>query len=135
MDVLPELHLGPVGEEEQHAEEQQHDDADAHAIVPGRLRHVVHVVHEVGGEAIPVIGFAQLTFVAAIVGTVMAVVMSHRASRPRHTFLATTLALTALSIVPDVLADAQNATRLTLALTHVIAAAIVIPAISSRLAD
>ena len=29
---------------------------------------------KVGGEAIPVVGFAQLTFVAAIIGTVMAVV-------------------------------------------------------------
>ena len=90
---------------------------------------------QVGGEAIPVIGFAQLTFVAAIIGTVMAVVMSHRARRPRHTFVVSTFALTALSIVPDVTADAQTATRLVLALTHVVAASIVIPALSSRLSD
>ena len=89
----------------------------------------------VGGEAIPVIGFAQLTFVAAIIGTVMAVVLSHRARRPRHTFVVSTVALTALSIVPDVTADAQTATKLVLALTHVIAAAIVIPALASRLTD
>ena len=90
---------------------------------------------QVGGEAIPVIGFAQLTFVAAIIGTVMAVVMSHRARRPRHTFVVSTIALTALSIVPDVTADAQTATRLVLALTHCVAAAIVIPALASRLTD
>jgi peptidoglycan/LPS O-acetylase OafA/YrhL len=90
---------------------------------------------KVGGEAIPVLGFAQLTFVAAIIGTVMAVVMSHRARRPRHTFVVSTIALTALSIVPDVTADAHTATRLVLALTHVIAASIVIPALSSRLSD
>jgi peptidoglycan/LPS O-acetylase OafA/YrhL len=90
---------------------------------------------KVGGEAIPVIGFAQLTFVAAIIGTVMAVVMSHRARRPRHTFVVSTIALTALSIVPDVTADAHTSTRLLLALTHVIAASIVIPALSSRLSD
>jgi peptidoglycan/LPS O-acetylase OafA/YrhL len=90
---------------------------------------------QVGGEAIPALGFAQVTFVAAIIGTVMAVVMSHRASRPRHTFVVTTLVLTALSFVPDVTADAQTATRLVLALTHVIAAAIVIPALASRLTD
>ena len=46
-----------------------------------------------------------------------------------------TLLLTALSIVPDVLADAQVSTRLTLALTHVVAAVIVIPALASRLSD
>jgi peptidoglycan/LPS O-acetylase OafA/YrhL len=90
---------------------------------------------KVGGEAIPVIGFAQLTFVAAIIGTVMAVVMSHRARRPRHAFVVSTIALTALSIVPDVTADALTSTRLLLALTHVIAASIVIPALSSRLSD
>jgi hypothetical protein len=90
---------------------------------------------KVGGQAIPVLGFAQLTFVAAIIGTVMAIVMSHRASRPRHTFVITTLALTALSIVPDVTADAHASTRLTLALTHLVAAAIVIPALASRLSD
>jgi hypothetical protein len=90
---------------------------------------------KVGGQAIPVLGFAQLTFVAAIIGTVIAVMMSHRASRPRHTFVMTTLALTALSIVPDVTADAHSTTKLVLALTHLVAAAIVIPALASRLTD
>ena len=90
---------------------------------------------KVGGQAIPVLGFAQLTFVAAIIGTVMAVVMSHRARRPRHTFVTSTIALTALSIVPDVTADAHTATKLVLALTHVVAASIVIPTLASRLTD
>ena len=90
---------------------------------------------KVGGQAIPVIGFAQLTLVAAIIGTVMAVLMSHRARRPRHTFVTSTIALTALSIVPDVTADAHSATKLVLALTHVVAASIVIPALASRLTD
>ena len=90
---------------------------------------------KVGGAAIPVIGFAQLTFVAAIIGTVMAVVISHRARRPRHTFIVSTIALTALSIVPDATADAHTSTRLLLALTHVVAASIVIPALASRLSD
>jgi hypothetical protein len=89
----------------------------------------------VGGQAIPVLGFAQVTFVAGLIGTVMAVVMSFRASRPRRTFVITTLALTALSFVPDVTADAHISTRLVLALTHVIAAAIVIPALATRLTD
>ena len=88
---------------------------------------------EVGGKAIPVIGFAQLTFVFSIVGTILAVVLSRRATRPQHTFLTSTIALTVLSIVPDALADAQTSTRFTLALTHVVAAAIVIPALASRL--
>ena len=90
---------------------------------------------KVSDKAIPLVGFAQLTFVFSLIGTILAVVLSRRANRPRHTFVATTIALTALSMVPDLLADAQTATRLTLALTHVVAAAIVIPALASRLSD
>jgi peptidoglycan/LPS O-acetylase OafA/YrhL len=99
------------------------------------IAHALDVSLKVSGEAIPLAGFAQLTFIAAIIGTVLALVLSRRARRPRHTFVTTTLALTALSVVPDVLADAQTATRVTLALTHVIAAAIIIPALASRLSD
>ena len=88
---------------------------------------------KVGGEAIPVLGFAQVTFVAAMIGTLLAVVLRRRASNPQRTFVRTTVALTALSFVPDVLADAPNGTRLALAISHVVAAAIVIPALASRL--
>jgi hypothetical protein len=88
---------------------------------------------KVGGEAIPVLGFAQVTFVATMIGTLLAVVLNRRASNPRRTFVRTTVALTALSFVPDVLADAPNGTRLALAVSHVVAAAIVIPALASRL--
>jgi len=61
--------------------------------------------------------------------------MARRSTHARDLFVKTTLALTALSIVPDMLADAQTATKLTLILTHVVAAAIVIPTLASRLAD
>jgi hypothetical protein len=90
---------------------------------------------EVGGEAIPVAGFAQLSFVGAVIGTMLAVVFARRAAHARRTFVHTTLVLTVLSIVPDALVDAQVVTKVTLALTHVIAAAIVIPALASRLTD
>jgi hypothetical protein len=88
---------------------------------------------KVGGEAIPVLGFAQVTFVATMIGTLLAVVLNRRAQHPARTFVRTTVVLTALSFVPDVLADAPNGTRLALAVSHVIAAAIVIPALASRL--
>jgi hypothetical protein len=90
---------------------------------------------EVGGKSIPLLGFAQLTLVGAVIGTILAVVLSHRATRPQRTFVVTTIALTLLSIIPDVLADAHTATKFTLALTHVVAAAIAIPALASRLTD
>jgi Family of unknown function (DUF6069) len=90
---------------------------------------------KVRGASIPLLGFAQVTFVAAIIGTLLAVVLSRRATRPRHTFLITTAALMLLSFVPDVTADAQTATKVALALSHVVAASIVIPALASRLTD
>ena len=99
------------------------------------LAAAIDVPLKVAGESIPLVGFAQLTFVATIIGTVLAVVLSHRVSRPRHTFVATTVALGFISFVPDVLADAQTATKVALALSHVVAAAIVIPALASRLTD
>ncbi len=85
------------------------------------------------GEAIPVIGFGQLTLFFTVIGVVMARTMGLRARRPRSTFTRTTVALTALSLVPDVMISASASTKMTLVLTHLVAAAIVIPALSSRL--
>ncbi|GLY80537.1 DUF6069 family protein [Actinoallomurus iriomotensis] len=88
----------------------------------------------VGGAPIPVPGFATLTVIFSVVGLVLALVLARTARRPRTMFVRTTLVLTALSLVPDVLADASAATKALLMLTHLAAAAIVIPAIARRLA-
>jgi hypothetical protein len=53
------------------------------------------------------------------------------ARRPRTVFVRATVVLTALSLVPDALA--ATATKVLLMLTHVVAAAIVIPVIARRL--
>jgi len=87
----------------------------------------------VGGEEIPLAGFAQLTVFATIIGVVLAKVLSRRAGRPRHTFTVATMALTAVSLVPDVLVDATAGSKAILMLTHIVAAAIVIPALAKRL--
>jgi hypothetical protein len=87
----------------------------------------------VGGAPIPVPGFAVLTAVFSVVGLVLALVLARRASHPRTAFVRTTIVLTALSLVPDVLADASAATKVLLMVTHLVAAAIVIPAIARRL--
>jgi Family of unknown function (DUF6069) len=86
----------------------------------------------VKGEAIPIAGFAQLTFVGAMLGLVLAKVLSRRAANPRRTFIRTTVLF---SIVPDFLAEATTASRVVLAATHLIAAVIIVPSIASRLAD
>ena len=81
------------------------------------------------GETIPLLGFGQLTLVCTVVGILIARTVRRRAHDPRTTLLRVTVALTALSLVPDVILDAGVATKATLILTHLVAAAIVIPAL------
>jgi hypothetical protein len=88
---------------------------------------------DVGGAPIPVTGFGVLTAVFSLVGLVLAAVLSRFARQPRLTFIRTTAALTVLSLVPDVIADAGPATKALLMTTHLVAAAIVIPAVARRL--
>jgi hypothetical protein len=97
------------------------------------IAHAAGVSLAVGGQAIPLLGFAQMTLLATMVGSLLAAAFARRADRPQRSFVVTTIALTVLSIVPDVVADAHASTRMTLALTHVVAAAIVIPALAARL--
>jgi hypothetical protein len=89
----------------------------------------------IDGEAIPIVGFAQLTLFFTAVGVVLARTFARRASQPRSTFVTTTIVLTALSWVPDALVSADAASKVTLVLTHLVAAVIVIPALSARLPE
>ncbi|GAA5134704.1 DUF6069 family protein [Pseudonocardia adelaidensis] len=87
----------------------------------------------VSGTPIPASGFAVLTAIFSVLGLVIATALRRFARRPRTAWLRTTVALTVLSFVPDLLADAAVATKILLMLTHVVAAAIVIPAVARRL--
>jgi peptidoglycan/LPS O-acetylase OafA/YrhL len=99
------------------------------------VAHQLDVSVEIQDKAIPLLGFAQVTLLAAIIGIGLAALCTRRARRPRHTFVVTTLALSALSMVPPAFVDADTATKVVLGLTHIVAAVIVIPAIAARLAD
>ncbi len=96
--------------------------------------HAAGISLDMGGEPIPVLGFGTLTAVFSLVGLVIAAVLSRWARHPQATFVRTTGLLTAVSLVPDAIADAGSATKALLMLTHLIAAAIVIPAVARRLA-
>jgi hypothetical protein len=86
-------------------------------------------------EPIPVLGFAFATLLWTAVGIVMAVAMTRWAKRPARTFTVTAVVLTVVSLVPPALAGATTTgTKVILALTHVVAAAFVIPAIRNELA-
>lgn len=95
--------------------------------------HAAHVPIETApGNPIPVLGFAQLTLFFTAIGVLLARAIARRASRPRTTLTATTLVLTGLSLVPDVMLSTGVSTKATFMLTHVVAAAIVIPALVGR---
>jgi hypothetical protein len=94
------------------------------------VAHAAGVSFEIDGEGIPLLGFAQLTFVFSLVGVGIAKVL-----RTRTRFVRTTVALTALSVVPDLTMAFDGTSRAVLILCHVVAAAIVIPALAKRLSD
>ncbi|MEU5879385.1 DUF6069 family protein [Spirillospora sp. NPDC047279] len=87
----------------------------------------------VGGKPIPPSGFAVLTAIFSLVGLALALILARTVRRPRTAFVRTTVVLTAASLVPDLLADASAPTKTLLMLTHLVAAAIVIPTIARRL--
>jgi len=91
------------------------------------------VVHAAGtplavkGEMIPLAGFAQLTFVGAVIGGLLLAVLNRRSSAPRRRFLQATTVLTALSCVPSVALPPDAGTKLALVTLHVLAAVIIVP--------
>jgi hypothetical protein len=88
---------------------------------------------DVEGAPIPVLGFATLTALFSVVGLVLAVALAKLARRPQRTWIRTTVTLTVLSFAPDLLFPMAPSTRVLLVLTHVVAAAIVIPVVARRL--
>lgn len=87
------------------------------------------------GASIPIAGFALLTAVFSLVGVALAAVLARTVRRPRTIFVRTTVVLTALSLVPDVVSGFGATSAVTLMTLHVVAAAIVIPTLASRLTD
>jgi Family of unknown function (DUF6069) len=78
--------------------------------------------------------FAMGVVICAFWGTVLAVVIARFASRPARVYLITTIALTAVSLfAPLSAADTATSTKLTLAVGHILAAAIIIPPVARHL--
>ena len=86
-------------------------------------------------QAITPANFAVGVVFATVAGTIVAMILAARAAGPARAFLRAALVLVAVSLVfPLAASHTPAATRLTLALGHLIAAAIVIPLITLRLA-
>jgi hypothetical protein len=91
--------------------------------------HAAGVSFEVGGEMIPLAGFAQMTLLGAVIGGALLAVLNRRSGLARRRFLQTAVALTALSCVPSVAWPDDATTKLALVALHVLAAGIVVPAL------
>jgi hypothetical protein len=85
------------------------------------------------GESIPTFAFAQLTFMGALLGVAVATVVHRRASQPRRTFTRVTWTLAVVSCVAPTLIGLGAAAVAVLVVEHLVAAAIVIPALAARL--
>ncbi len=93
------------------------------------------VSFEVDGESIPMAGYAQMTLIGAVLGVLLAEALRRWASNPSRTFVRATVALTALSCVPDLTMGFDAASALTLIAAHVAAAVIIVPRIADALGE
>nr|WP_258544610.1 DUF6069 family protein [Micromonospora provocatoris] len=83
-----------------------------------------------GGENIPLGGFAVVTGFFSLVGVVIAAALLRFSARPARRFVWTAVSLTALSMVPPLIAGGDAATTVTLIGLHLVAAAVTIPALT-----
>ena len=106
----------------------------ASAVVAGiaAVLHAVGVSFDVHGD-IPIAAFAQMTFLGAIAGGVIAAVLKRRSVDPARRFVQVAVALTALSCIPSVAMPHGVATKLALVTTHLVAAAVIVPVLARKL--
>jgi len=97
--------------------------------------HAAGVPLAVGGEMIPLAGFAQMTFIGALAGGLIAAFLRRRGIAARDRFVRTAVVLTALSCIPSVAMPPDAATKLALVVIHVIAATIIVPVLARQLHD
>jgi hypothetical protein len=86
-----------------------------------------------GGESIPLSGIAVVTGFFSVGGVVIAAALLRWSSRPDKLFVRTASALTALSLVPPLVSGAAAATIVALIGLHLVAASVMIPALSRSL--
>ncbi|GGU33811.1 DUF6069 family protein [Nocardioides albus] len=86
---------------------------------------------------VPISAFPMLTIYCSLIGIIIAEVTIRVAKLPRSTFQITAIVLTGLSLIPDVLPlfEFDLAFVGVLCLTHVVAAAIVVPMIALRMEE
>lgn len=86
-----------------------------------------------GGEAIPTGAFATVTGFFSLVGVGLALGLARWSNRPAQRFVAVTVPLLAVSLVPPFVVGASLGTSMALVALHLLAAAVMIPALARRL--
>jgi hypothetical protein len=86
-----------------------------------------------GGETIPLSGFAVVTGLFSVVGIVIAAALLRWSARPAERFVQTAGTLTAISLVPPLLSEADTAATTTLLGLHLVAATVMIPTLARSL--
>jgi hypothetical protein len=85
------------------------------------------------GASIPWPAFAQLTVIGALLGVALAAGVRRHATRPRRTFTRVAWTLAVVSCAAPTLIGLSAAGVAVLVVDHLVAAAIVIPAVAARL--
>lgn len=96
----------------------------------GAAVHAAGISFEIEGEMIPILGFAQMTFIGAIIGGLLLAGLNRWSGRARARFIQATVALTALSCVPSVTMPDDGGSQIALVAVHVLAAAIIVPVLA-----
>jgi uncharacterized protein DUF6069 len=86
-----------------------------------------------GGESIPLTGIAVVTGFLSVVGTVLAAALLRWSAHPAERFVRTAGSLTAISLVPPLVSGGDAATAVALVGLHLVAAAVMIPALTRNL--
>jgi hypothetical protein len=92
--------------------------------------HAAGISFEIDGETIPVLGFAQMTLLGAVLGGLLLAGLNRRSPNARSRFVQATVALTALSCIPSVAMPDAAGSQITLVALHVLAAAIIVPVLA-----
>lgn len=89
---------------------------------------------DTAAEVIPEWGFGFAVSLCGVLGVLFALACARWAKRPARTFTVTAIVFVVLSFASPLTAqNATTATRVTLELSHVVAAAVIIPMIAARL--
>lgn len=92
--------------------------------------HAAGVSFEIEGEMIPILGFAQMTFLGAVIGGLLLAGLNRWSGQARRRFVQATVVLTALSCLPSVAMPDDAGSQIALVALHVLAAAIIVPVLA-----